>query len=61
LLFTIVPAIFAGIENLPKNLQIHSILTINQLLPFSSMGLGWIIPALIGLIVGYILSKLNHI
>ncbi|WP_281273228.1 branched-chain amino acid transport system II carrier protein [Companilactobacillus insicii] len=30
----------------------------NSLLPFSNLGLGWIVPALIGLIIGYILTKI---
>ncbi|APX72242.1 branched-chain amino acid transport system II carrier protein [Companilactobacillus allii] len=61
LVFTIIPAVFSGMENLPKGLQVRSILSINQVLPFSSMGLGWIIPAFLGLIIGYILSKLDHV
>lgn len=58
LLFTLFPAIFAGIENMPKNLQIASLLKINSLLPFSNLGLGWIVPALIGAVIGYVVSKI---
>lgn len=58
LLFTLFPAIFAGIENMPREFQIRFLIKINSLLPFSNLGLGWIVPALIGLIIGYILTKI---
>lgn len=58
LLFTLFPAIFAGIENMPREFQIRFLIKINSLLPFSNLGLGWIVPALIGLIIGYIITKI---
>lgn len=61
LLFTIIPAIFAGMDSLPSDFKIQSIVHVNQVLPFSNMGLGWIIPALIGLVIGYIFSKLDNV
>ncbi|MFC6175414.1 branched-chain amino acid transport system II carrier protein [Companilactobacillus huachuanensis] len=61
-LFTIIPALFAGIEALPKNLQtngfVQQILVWNSHLPLAEMSLGWVVPSLIGLVVGYIASRI---
>lgn len=60
-LSTIIPALFAGIEALPKALRangfVHQILVWNSYLPLAEMSLGWVVPALIGLVVGYIVSR----
>lgn len=58
-LFTIVPAIISGAVSMPKNLQISFLISANNYLPLSSMGLSWIVPAAIGLIIGYLIEKLN--
>lgn len=58
-LFTIVPAIISGAVAMPKNLQIHFLISANDYLPLSSMGLSWIVPAAIGLIIGYLVEKSN--
>lgn len=52
-LFTIVPAILSGAKAMPTNLQIDWLISLNNYLPFSSRGLSWIIPAIIGLVIGY--------
>lgn len=61
-LFTIIPALFAGVEALPKELQsssfVQQLLTWNSHLPLSEMSLGWVVPALVGLIVGWIISRI---
>ena len=61
-IFTIIPAFFAGLESLPKNLQsevmISQILSWNKYLPLSELGLGWVMPAIIGLAAGWLISKL---
>ncbi|KRK65126.1 branched-chain amino acid transport protein [Companilactobacillus tucceti DSM 20183] len=58
-LFTIVPAIISGAVSMPKNLQISFLISANDYLPLSSMGLSWIVPAAIGLMIGYLIEKLN--
>lgn len=58
-LFTIVPAIISGAVSMPKNLQISFLISANNYLPLSSMGLSWIVPAAIGLMIGYLIEKLN--
>ncbi|MGQ2376114.1 branched-chain amino acid transport system II carrier protein [Companilactobacillus zhachilii] len=62
ILFTIIPALFAGIEALPKALQdnnfVQQVLTWNGHLPLAEMSLGWVVPALVGLVIGYIISRL---
>ena len=61
-IFTIIPAFFAGLESLPKNLQseamISQILSWNKYLPLSELGLGWVMPAIVGLAAGWLSSKL---
>lgn len=61
-IFTIIPAFFAGLESLPKNLQseamISQILSWNKYLPLSELGLGWVMPAIVGLAAGWLISKL---
>lgn len=61
-IFTIIPAFFAGLESLPKSMQneqiIRQILSWNNYLPLSELGLGWVVFALIGLASGWLISKL---
>lgn len=63
-LFTVVPALFAGINALPKNLHsnnlVHQVLLWNNHLPLATMSLGWVVPALIGLIIGVVISKFSR-
>ena len=65
IVFTTVAAIFDFINNFPKDSIIpNSFIDLvadigNKILPFYSIGLGWIIPALIGLIIGFSISKMN--
>jgi len=60
-LFTVIPALFAGMDALPTYLKensfVQQILTINGHLPLAQLGLGWVVPALIGLLVGWTTSK----
>ncbi|MCH4008870.1 branched-chain amino acid transport system II carrier protein [Companilactobacillus sp.] len=62
-LFTFIPAVFAGIEAMKFLFHgqgwFNSLMNLNQLLPWSSLGLGWVVPALIGLIIGYIISLIT--
>ncbi|MTV82753.1 branched-chain amino acid transport system II carrier protein [Secundilactobacillus folii] len=57
--FTVIPAVLDGLNALPATLHhgwIVSLLHLGQFLPGFSVGLGWTVPALIGLLVGWILS-----
>ncbi|KRN04112.1 branched-chain amino acid transport system II carrier protein [Holzapfeliella floricola] len=62
-LFVLIPAIMDGLNNLPQFLANETITRIiesyHALIPFSSIGLGWVIPAVVGYIIGMILLKLN--
>jgi len=58
-IFTLIPALLDGLNALPAGLHqgwINSVLAIGHLLPGFSMGLGWTVPSLIGLAVGWGLS-----
>ena len=60
--FTLIAAIFDFIGALPKQvintLKLDRILNpVNAILPFSGYGLGWIVPAIVGLIVGLIVKR----
>ncbi|PMD72071.1 branched-chain amino acid transport system II carrier protein [Companilactobacillus nuruki] len=63
-LFTMIPALFAGINALPKNLKnnefVSWILNLNNHLPLATMSLGWVVPALIGLIIGWLFSRFSR-
>lgn len=56
MLFTIIPAIFSGVAALPLALQhagwIQGILALNSHLPLASLGFSWVVPALIGVVLG---------
>lgn len=57
--FTLIPALLDGLNALPASLHqgwINNILAVGHLLPGFSMGLGWTVPSLIGLAVGWGLS-----
>lgn len=62
-LFTIIPALAAGIAALPKELQQNSfvieVLKLNSYLPLAKLSLGWVVPALIGLVIGWIISQMG--
>ncbi|AUI71662.1 branched-chain amino acid transport system II carrier protein [Companilactobacillus alimentarius] len=59
--FTIIPAFFAGLEALPKIWReiswIQNILHLNKYLPLADLGLGWVVPAIVGLLLGFVISK----
>ncbi|MCH5464186.1 branched-chain amino acid transport system II carrier protein [Levilactobacillus tujiorum] len=61
MLFTLIPAIFSAVDALPANWQrqslIQSILTLNQHLPLAAQGFGWVAPAAIGALLGWVLSR----
>ena len=61
-LFTVIPALFAGVEALPKALQtnnfVQQLLMWNSHLPLAEMSLGWVVPAVVGLIVGLGISRI---
>jgi len=64
MLFTVIPAIFSGIAALPVALQqagwIQGVLTLNNQLPLASLGFSWVVPALIGVILGKIVATVKE-
>ncbi|WYP28092.1 branched-chain amino acid transport system II carrier protein [Alkalihalobacillus sp. FSL W8-0930] len=57
ILFTLIVSIFDGLEQAGLSISfIHRFF--ESFLPFYSLGLGWVIPAIVGGIVGYVLSFL---
>lgn len=62
-LFTVIPALFAGLDALPSALKqtgfVQEILSWNNYLPLAQLSLGWVVPAVVGLVIGLIVSKVN--
>ncbi|WP_416353218.1 branched-chain amino acid transport system II carrier protein [Agrilactobacillus fermenti] len=60
IIFVVIPAILDGLQNAPKAwtqaLFVQQLLHLRGSLPFSEVGLSWVIPGLIGLILGYLLG-----
>ncbi|MHC5225583.1 branched-chain amino acid transport system II carrier protein [Ignatzschineria sp. LJL83] len=59
--FTLIIAIIEGLKASPSfisgNAVVHQItISIDQLLPLSNVNMGWILPAIIGLVIGWGLS-----
>ena len=59
-MFTIVPAIVDGLRTLPPALieKLHANSVIDpmmKILPLSNIGMGWVAPAIIGFIIGFII------
>lgn len=57
--FTMVPAVFDGLKSLPataiSTLHLQGLIsTLGSILPFSDVGMDWVVPALIGLVIGLI-------
>ncbi|RRK11559.1 branched-chain amino acid transport system II carrier protein [Lactiplantibacillus garii] len=56
--WTLIPAILAGVTALPAGFTAHgwghALVTLNQWLPLANIGLGWTVPAVIGLGCGLI-------
>ncbi len=63
-LFTIIPALFAGMDALPKEIRssgvVQQILAVNDHLPLAQLSLGWVVPALVGLVFGFIVSRVHR-
>lgn len=61
MLFTLVPAIFSAIAALPSSLRqagwSRAILALNNQLPLAEQGFSWVVPALIGVVLGWILGR----
>lgn len=59
--WTLIPAMLAGINALPRTLTTtgigHALVELNQHLPLATLGLGWSVPALIGLLIGLVMSR----
>ena len=57
--FTLVAAIFDLLKALPYGLHkvkaISTLINVGSWLPFSDLGLGWVCPAAVGLVIGVIL------
>ena len=58
--FTLVAALFDLVKSLPAGVQevinAEAILSIGSKLPFFDLGMGWIVPALVGLVLGLVLK-----
>ena len=63
-LFTLVPALLDGLNALPAGLHhgwIAQLLRLGHFLPGFAYGLGWVVPAVLGLVVGTVLERgLRH-
>lgn len=60
-LFTVLPAVLDGLNAMPAGLHtgwVATLLHVGSWLPGFSMGLGWTVPALIGLVLGLVLQRL---
>ncbi|WP_395322067.1 branched-chain amino acid transport system II carrier protein [Levilactobacillus parabrevis] len=61
MLFTLIPAIFSAVAALPSSLQQagwnRAILTLNNQLPLAAQGFSWVVPALIGVVLGWIMGQ----
>ena len=57
--FTLVAALFDLVKSLPAGLKevinAEAILSVGSKLPFFDLGMGWIVPALVGLVIGLVL------
>jgi len=62
MLFTLIPAIFSAVAALPAAWQradwAQGILALNNRLPLATQGFSWAVPALIGCILGWLMSRL---
>jgi LIVCS family branched-chain amino acid:cation transporter len=61
--FTLLPALLDSLNVLPATLHhgwIAAVLRLGHWLPGFSMGLGWLIPACVGVVVGLLLAKLKN-
>ncbi len=58
ILFTGIFAVISGLNAFGLNLG--PIQSMTKILPFSSVGLEWVVPALVGIIIGIILSKFDR-
>lgn len=60
-IFTILAAFGDMLNSLPAGMQtapfVHSLLTLYKILPFFNIGMGWIIPALLGFALSFLCSK----
>ena len=58
--FTVAAALFDFVKTLPADLQIPGVVALGEkLLPWYSLNLGWVIPALVGLALGLVLRKVK--
>ncbi|WP_203650499.1 branched-chain amino acid transport system II carrier protein [Secundilactobacillus yichangensis] len=60
--FTLIPAVLDGLNALPTGLHhgwIADLLSLGHLLPGFSVGLGWTVPALAGLAIGWVFAKIT--
>lgn len=58
--FTVVPAVLDGLNALPASLHhgwVAVILRLGEWLPGFAVGLGWVVPAVVGLVIGWLLSR----
>lgn len=59
-LFTVIPAILDGLKAMPAAWQgttVQHLVSMGQVLPGFAEGLGWVVPAIVGFIVGFVLSR----
>ncbi|AKP64729.1 branched-chain amino acid transport system II carrier protein [Levilactobacillus koreensis] len=62
--FTIIPAVLDMLNSAPQVVTqlapVHAALTFyHQVIPFASLGLGWLVPTLVGFVLGLVLGKLR--
>ena len=58
--FTVAAALFDFVKTLPADLQIPGVVALGEkILPWYSLNLGWVIPALVGLALGLVLRKVK--
>lgn len=58
--FTGVAALFDFVKTLPAGLQIPGVVALGEkILPWYGLNLGWVVPALIGLVLGLVLRKVK--
>ncbi|MBR5128810.1 MAG: branched-chain amino acid transport system II carrier protein [Firmicutes bacterium] len=61
--FTLVAALFDLVNSLPAGvfalINGEAIMSFGSLLPFASLGMGWIVPAFVGLVLGLVLKTVK--
>lgn len=64
--FTMIPAIFDGLKSLPEKTiaSLHlekALATVNEILPLSDIGMDWVVPSLIGFVLGLLIYLVKKV